>query len=205
MRTFAMTFSFVVFSTVCSAEDLQPSIKCLTIHQDAARLACFDRALGYVPPKTDDVGVNDGVGWILIENKDEFNGSNTSRVYVEETGREGAYDAAVLSVGCKDDGTYGVLFYKRSFINTNYSIKVRYRFDENEPISENWHGTTGSNGAILPNNFRDFRTQLAEANKVVFEAVDYQGARHRHTFEGLARNERDLQFVMNGCKADQKN
>ena len=193
-----LRLAFVIalaLETPAFSQEARVGEDCVRISNNEARLECFDAVYGLDAEEPE----ISGDGWILVERKDEFNGANTSSVYLEEVGRIGQTDAAVISVGCRDDGTYGILFYKRTFINTSNRISIRYKFDDNETVSENWWGTAGSNGAILPDNYRDFRSQLVDSDRLVIEAKAYQGARHRHTFEGLQKNKRDLEFVMNGC------
>ncbi|MEL6620531.1 MAG: hypothetical protein AAFP16_16775 [Pseudomonadota bacterium] len=178
------------------AEEKLNTDMCLSMKSDAARLICYDRALGYKEPEEI---FPTGDGWVLMPGIDEFTEKDVSRVFVEEKDRAGARDAAVISVGCREEGGYGILFYKSSFINTSSRVSVRYRFDENQPVSESWWGTTSSNGAMLPDNYKDFRAQLLESDALVIEVTDYQGGRHRHAFEGLQNNKNDLEFVMSGC------
>lgn len=198
MRLTALFLFFLALPAASIAQNDLSVTDCLGISSDSARLTCYDRVFNYQEPEEI---FESGDGWIMLRDTDEFNGADVSRVYIEEQGRAGERNAAVLSVGCRDDGSYFVLFYKATFINTSSRVAVRYRFDDNPPISENWFGTTGGNGALLPDSYRDFRTQLVAADTLVFEAQDFQGARHRHTFEGLQNNRDDLEFVMNGCQA----
>ncbi|PTX74932.1 hypothetical protein [Sulfitobacter mediterraneus] len=196
MRTLLFCFALCNIPVLAFAQDTVEIDTCLKVESDAARLECYDRLHGYEIPEQAEVS---GDGWVILTRTDEFTGKTLSWVYLEEAGKVGERDAAVLSVSCTEKGGYNVSFYKRTFVNTSGRIKVRYRFDSAEPISENWFGSTGNNGAFLPDNYRDFRKSLAEAQKLVLEVVDYQGARHRHTFAGLRKNKSDLEYVMSGC------
>lgn len=178
---------------------------CLEIDNGEERLSCYDGIHGFdqqtVSSDTEKEEVF-GDGWVLMSGKDEFTGADTSRVYLEELGRAGERDAAVLSLGCQGDGSYGVLLYKSTFISTSRRVPVRYKFDDNELISENWFGSASGNGALLPNGYKDFRSQLQNSKRLVVEMTDYRGVGHRHIFEGLAKNKDELDFIMSGCESN---
>jgi len=201
MRRFILLFVLCNMPALASAQDTAEISSCLGIKSDMPRLECYDSFHKYeAPEKTAASGDSDG--WVTLSRTDEFTGKVLSRVYMEETGRAGERDAAVLSVICNDSGSYDVLFFKSNFINTSGRVSVRYRFDNEEPITESWIGSTGNNGAFLPDNYQDFRTHLKEAEKVVLEVTDFQGAGHRHTFENLQTNSDDLKYVMSGCASN---
>lgn len=142
---------------------------------------------------------SNGSKWKFVEDFDSFNDKNSSYVYLEATGYIGSDDPEAVVVRCDAKGGYNIYVIANGYIGArNDMVPVRYRFGQNEAISERWNESTSGSAAFLPSTYNDFRKNLATGEDFVFEITDYGGSRSSSEFDN-SKDEK-LEFVMGGCK-----
>ncbi|PRY74058.1 hypothetical protein CLV76_12455 [Marivita geojedonensis] len=110
-------------------------------------------------------------------------------------------DLNAIIIRCNGEGGTELYVVSDGYLG-NDRLRVRYRFDDNEPISERWSPSTDGRAAFLPSGYRDFRSGLTSSESVLMEVEAFNGARHQGEFGGLSNNAEDRDFVMSGCKSN---
>ncbi|WP_217810185.1 hypothetical protein [Salibaculum griseiflavum] len=177
-------------------------------------MACYDAVFNYQQPedKADSEAAEStetiegenlsGNSWVLVEQEDGFTEADISYVYLESAqAGTGMQNLDALLIRCNGEGGTEILIVSSGFLG-NDRLRVRYRFDDNEPISERWSPSTDGQAAFLPSGYRDFRSGLTSSDGVLIEVEAFNGARHQGEFDGLRNNTEDRDFVLSGCKSD---
>ena len=170
---------------------------CLDISNSSARLSCYDAAAGYVAPPSEDVVAP---SWTLVEATDPMTGANVSRAFIEPNATSSRDAPAVLVIQCEREGPSSIYVWTEGFIGSQNRIRVQYRWADDDPISENWDPGTSGRSAFLPQNFRDFRRGLEAGGELVFEWLDFNGARSISTWDQVVLDDNAL-FALNGCES----
>ena len=121
------------------------------------------------------------------------------RVYFDSDAPLNAEAPLRMYIRCDGSGSTDIFVVFGAYLG-NDRLKVRYKFDDNEPVSESWMSSTDGNAVFLPANYRDFRAGLLEADEVLFEGQDFRGSRYRASFKGLQNNTTDRDYILGGCK-----
>lgn len=199
---FSMACLFTVWAGPVLAESAESDVSaCLTLQDNRLRLECYDDAAGFEPKSpAPAVAVTP---WAFHEQRDEFTNKNTSFISIDS-------DKAFLSitdapkslvVRCDGDGGTEVFVVSGGYIGArNDRIPVRYKFGNNDPISEYWHESTKGTAAFLPSGYRDFRAGLESGQGFLFEMTDFRGVRESAHFENGPLTGENIEFVWNGCR-----
>ncbi len=187
--------------TILHAQDLE---SCTTIEEPSNRLACYDDVSGFTPAEVEEATTEETTRdslWRFVESQDDFSGKNTSYVFLESdrAGQNFSDAPKSIVVRCSETGGHDIIVVSNGYIGSRGNVKVRYRFGENEPISESWQISTDGKAAFLPSGFKDFRTNLKTGLQFVFEITDFRGSRASAKFP-LTETGRDFDFVLNGCR-----
>lgn len=144
-----------------------------------------------------------GAGWRLVEDTDDFSGKNTSFAILESD-KIGLSitDAPIAAfVRCDGDGGYYAYVLSGGYIGARRGrMPVRYKFGEDEPVSERWNESTSGKAAFLPEGYRDFLSGLQGGEDFLFEITDYRGGTYSARFEGAGSGRDALDFVFGGCQ-----
>lgn len=175
--------------------------ECVQYHDDQVRLDCYDQKASYQPSAFE--LSNDGSGWVFFEEKDAFSGKNTSFVALESDpqSRIGEDPPNSLFVRCNGRGGSEIFVVADGYIGARRdSVPVRYKFDDERPISENWNESTKGTAAFLPSRYQEFRSGLVRHDTVLFEITDFRGSPNHARFVGLKNNLEALNYVISGCE-----
>lgn len=142
-------------------------------------------------------------GWVLSERRDSFTNADTSIAYLNSdkfhnSNIRSSHPTRLL-VGCMEDGKVQIAVMFAGYVGSG-RVAIRYKFDDNDPITERWIASSEGTAAILPDNFRDFRAGLQVSDTVIFEVTDFRGTRYEARFEGLQNNKENFDFTFNGCQ-----
>lgn len=142
-------------------------------------------------------------GWALSERRDSFTNADTSIAYLisdkfHNSNIRSSHPTRLL-VGCMEDGKVQIAVMFAGYIGSG-RVAVRYKFDDNDSITERWIASSEGTAAILPDNFRDFRAGLQVSDTVIFEVTDFRGTRYEARFEGLQNSKENFDFTFNGCQ-----
>ncbi|MBY6163944.1 hypothetical protein KUV73_23890 [Mameliella alba] len=209
-RTLSMRFVILSLAIGLSplAVHAQDLAACLGVPNDQARLICYDALAGYkaapAPDQEDDRPVSAAVSkWLFVEKTDPFSGKETSYVVLESDKANARMTDAPVStfVRCDGKGGHEIFVVSGGYIgSTRDTVPVRYKFGENEPISEKWGESTSGKAAFLPDRFRDFRAGLLTGESFVFEFTDFRGTRSNARFPETPLSEK-FDHVIGGCQA----
>ena len=172
--------------------------ECLTVFDDKVRLECYDKIYGYKVTST----ASGNSLWIFRENIDPFNDKNVSfMTLLADAGSQSGSDAPELVIlSCDGNGSYFVSVKSDGFLNSEH-VTVRYRFDGEELIEENWRPFADGTGAV-GGKYKDkalrFETKLTTGKDFIFQVTDYRGVSNMARF----KNSKDPNFdvILNGCK-----
>ena len=78
-------------------------------------------------------------------------------------------------------------------------LRVRYRADENEPITENWVASSDGIVMFLPPSYKDFEKSLNTAQTIAMEFQDYRGVVYRTLFVNLDENRNNVSKIYKNC------
>ncbi len=184
-----------------STPDPQGLAACHAMQNPLSRVQCYDEASGY-QPQASGAPVQQAGGWVFVESEDEFTNRNVSYAFLDSDHANLPTTDAPVRLIARCDGVGGTELFVLAggYIGaTRDRVPVRFRFGASDAVSEVWNESTSGTAVFLPTNYRDFRTGLATRQDFVFEITDYRGRRSSARFEGLARNDEILEFVMGGC------
>jgi hypothetical protein len=182
------------------SEEVPDLSNCLTLHDDELRLNCYDGETGYVKPLVES---ETSSRWRYTRQSDDFSNKDTSFITLEsDKAHLSITDApTALFVRCDGDGGTEVFVATGGYIGSrNNRVPVRYKFGDNDPISERWNESTKGSAVFLPNGFRDFRSGLESGESFLFEVTDFRGSRASARFEGSKLEGEKISFVWNGCR-----
>lgn len=206
MRTYLSIFATILFANNAVAE-VQRLESCLAFSDDKVRLRCYDKVANFkVAEETKDedkpstpVTNTETSKWVFIENSDDFTDKDTSFVILDPKGYIPDDAPKSLVVRCDGRKGYEIYVIANGYIGArNGRVPVRYRFGDEEPISERWSESTDGTAAFLPKSYNDFKKRLASGEDFIFEITDFRGNRAKSEFDNNI-DER-LSFVMNGCR-----
>jgi hypothetical protein len=205
IRTLTITSIFIISSSVVfGADDIE---KCLNFTDDDLRLACYDEKAGF---EVSDNSVEDASsdpyeefkGWIFSENTDAFSGKDTSGVYLAADLLAESYgddEPVGIVIRCDGEGGSDLFVVSGGYLNSD-SVRVRYKFGDDEPVSEIWDASTDGKIAFLPSGYKDFLSGIISEKNFIFEVEDYNGSKAMATFNGTDKGIEKRNFVLNGCK-----
>jgi len=82
-------------------------------------------------------------------------------------------------------------------------IQVRYRADENDPVTEDWAASGDGVVMFLPPSYKDFERSLNTAKTIAMEFRDYRRVRHRTLFDNIDKNRYTLSQIYRACGKEQ--
>lgn len=78
-------------------------------------------------------------------------------------------------------------------------LRVRYRADESEAVTEDWFAGADGVTMFLPPKFKDFEAAINTAQKIAMEFKDYRGVSHRTLFDNLGKNRHTVGQIYRAC------
>lgn len=180
--------------------------ECTAMVDDQQRLTCYDNLADYVAPEPEVEADSSSVvqqiasAWIFLEEFDQFTDKNTSglALYSNSDTHRGEDPPSILFMRCDGDGGYFIVVGFDGYIGSDNKVPVRYRFDDQEAISERWNGSTNGNAAFLPGGYNDFKAGVLEGKSFAFEVTDFRGSTSAARFENMIDPKFD--FITNGCR-----
>ncbi|WP_372887142.1 hypothetical protein [Shimia sp.] len=199
----ALSAICILFSSPVQVVANEGIAHCLTMKDNELRLSCYDDVAGYSEPvQVDDEATTP---WTFVEQSDDFTNKNTSFISLTSDMAEKPMTDApeALIVRCDGWGGTEVFVVTGGYIGSrNDFVPVRYKFGNNDPITERWHESTKGTAVFLPNGYRDFRKGLESGEDFIFEVTDYRGSREKARFKNGPLTGKDFQFVWKGCKLE---
>ena len=172
--------------------------ECLSLSDDALRLECYDKLHGYQSGLTSS---NNSL-WEFFEEIDPFIDENVSSMMLsaDDSSASGRLAPKFIGLACLGNGKYFVAVLTDGFLS-NQHITVRYRFDGEEMVEENWSPLpdgTGATGGKFKDKALRFETKLTTGKDFIFQVTDYRGVTNMASF----KNSKDpnFDFILNGCK-----
>lgn len=196
LRFSAAMFTLVgFFSGTVAIADITA---CTNLSSDVERLACYDSSVGYNRPNRDGTVLAIS-NWIFTESRDSFTGKNKSSITLksEANGEIGSHKPQALVLRCDGEGSYQTYMSVDGYIGRD-SIRVRYKFGADTPVSEYWLGSAQGTAIFLPDRYSDFRKRLATGDDFVFEVTDFRDVASNAKFDNSITDR--LTFIMSGCQ-----
>lgn len=177
--------------------------ECLDIQNNLNRLRCYDDLAGFAAEPEQGQTQTGGQGWSFVEDRDDFTNRETSSAILEsnragQSVARGSHPVALI-VRCDGDGGTDIIVRVSGYIG-NDRVPVRYKFGDDDPISERWTPSTTGSAIFLPSGFQDFRAGLEAAHDFVFEVTDFRGTSYSAVFQGAANNREHFDYTYNGCR-----
>lgn len=144
-------------------------------------------------------------GWQLVLNEDDFTNQETTMAILtsDAPGAFGSHAPKELVARCDGDGGHDIFVISHGYIGARRDrVPVRFRFADNDPITEHWHESTSGSAAFLPSGYRDFRRGLRSGDDFIMEISDYRGSGQRAGFYDVDVNADRLEYVLNNCAGD---
>jgi hypothetical protein len=206
MRKFILAIAHIFLATQSTAQDLSLE-NCTSFDDDDLRLICYDTISGYEKPEStssssdDGTTASGGVGWVFVEEADEFSGKETSYVYLlsDAVDERTSDKPRNFVIRCNGKGGKEVAVVTHGYIGGD-RIKVRYKFGDGDPISEKWHASTNGVAAFLPSGYKDFLRGIISGQDFIFEVTDYNGSTALARFENASSGVAKRDYVLRGCK-----
>ena len=194
---------------------------CAKITDDAARLVCYDKFLGYIKgidqsgleqvidplskALDDALGItsdtaNANSNWRYHENQDAFTDANTSYLALKlKSGSDRGGDAPkTLILRCDGEGSSDIYMVVDGYIGSD-AAKVRYRFEGKDAVSSSWDISTDGK-AVFDTPWTKpgkFVLELASGNDFLFEVTDHRGVRSSAEFDNSL--DPNFDYILSGC------
>lgn len=195
---------FLMSTTIAS--QAQVVQECLNFSDDDLRLACYDEKAGY--EASDTASENSGTdaevsteGWVFVENTDAFSGKDTSSVFLASDAWDDNLSdkPSAMVIRCDGKGSYEIIVMTHGYLGGD-RIRVRYKFGENDPVSERWSASSSGRAAFLPSGYKDFLRGIISEEDFIFEVTDFNGSRKMASFKDADKGTEKRDFVLGGCK-----
>jgi hypothetical protein len=141
-------------------------------------------------------------GWEFSEERNPLTGK--SDVWVRLVAAEPTVTASrsipnhmVLYVACLE-GQFAISVDTGEYMGRG-RLRVRYRADEGEPITEDWVAAPDGVAMFLPPMFKDFEAAMNTAQEIAMEFRDYRGVTYRTLFAGLGKNRYTVGQIYRAC------
>lgn len=141
-------------------------------------------------------------GWIYNSEENPLTGGRDSWTSIQASGPTSGDTISdspmLLYVSCLE-GKLEVSLETGNYMGRGW-LDVRYRFDEDGPISEKWISSNDGTALFVPSKYKDFRRGMRVANKLAIEVYDYRGVPFRTVFDSLLENSQFIDRVIEECK-----
>lgn len=192
----------VVLPTPSISENINEDVQtCLKTPTASERLKCYDTVFGFENAPNGDVEAKLSREWVFEEKVDGFDGSNISRVYLEgfPVDGENIEPNMRLYLICDGEGDFNIAVETLDFLGSSQNLRVRYKFDDESPITEGWIPAASGQAVWLPKGYRDFRSRVDVAAELLFEITAFNGVSYQSKFTGMLSKSPEYEFVTSGC------
>jgi|TARA_R110000824_G_scaffold391527_2_gene589375 hypothetical protein len=130
--------------------------------------------------------------WTYKQQEDSFNDQTKHIAHI--TGK----NKTSLTVRCNENSSLDIYFFFNNFLS-NKSVPVRWRIDKREPQAGKWKVSSKGTSVFSHHDIKnDLARDLTKGSKVLFEATDYRGTKHKINFS-LKGSSKAILPVLKAC------